>query len=166
MLKLPGVKPGSDIEALFVASGFFVIMWGDAEQSLEQIVSILYDHYPVEKPKRLPFVLEKKLEFIRSCAGSTEYSLFCAVDLMRLSVDFEELANIRHGLIHGAIMSLEPEGGSFTFSKLRSSKNSGMPKTVELSSSAFPSLTKNLLRLGADANRLAKELWASKPSVL
>lgn len=166
MFKLPGVKVGSNIEALFIASGFIVVQWGHAEQCLELIVSTLYDHYPGEKPKRLPFVLEKKLAFIRQCAESAEYPLRCAADLTKLATDFEALANVRHGLIHGAITSLEPESDTFKFIKLRSNKSSGKPKMVRLSSSEFPFLTMSLLRLGEDTNRLARTLWDSKPSVL
>jgi hypothetical protein len=164
MFKLPGLVAGSDIEVLFRTVGFIIIQWGHAEQSLELIVSTLYEWYPGEKPKKLPFVLEKKLDFILDRATSKTEPLTCAVDLTKLVSDFESLASVRHDLIHGAITSFEPEGNTFTFIKLRSSKSAGSSKIIHLSSAEFPSLTKRLLRLGADTNRLSRRLWDARPN--
>jgi hypothetical protein len=164
MFKLPGIAAGSDIETLFRTVGFIVVQWGHAEQSLEMIVSTLYDWYPGEKPKKLPFMLEKKLDFIRNSATSTTEPLIFAPDLIKLADDFESLADVRHNLIHGAITSFEPEGDTFTFIKLRSSNDVGNLNAFPLSSADFPSLTKRLLCLGKEATHLARKLWNAKPN--
>ena len=59
MFQLPGVKQGSDLESLFIAVGFIVIQWGQAEQALDLIVSSLSHAYPGKKAKRLPVMLAK-----------------------------------------------------------------------------------------------------------
>lgn len=164
MFKLPGVKQGSDIESLFLAVGFIVIQWGQAEQSLDIIVSVFSHAYKDKKAKRLPVMLETKIAFLRKCVASTPEIAQVGPELEALLQEFESLAPTRHGLVHGAIMSITPTSRGFTFLKLDADKEYNTTRPVLLSGAEFPSLRRRLLRLAIEANRLARVVFDSRPN--
>ena len=66
---LPGVKSGSDIEALFKVIGFIVIQWGHAEQSLDLMAANIFhflNSHPLVKGKRRQQHLKQKIKFFSS----------------------------------------------------------------------------------------------------
>ena len=164
MFKLPGVTPGSDLESLYIAVGFIVIQWGQAEQSLDLIVSTLSLAYHGKKVKRLPVMLETKIGFVRKCIASTPEIAQSSGDLEALLQEFESLAPMRHDLVHGAITSITPSSQGFTFLKLDSDKEYNSTRVVLLSGPDFPSLRRRLLRLAGEANRMARAVMDSRPS--
>ena len=165
MFKLPGVKQGSDLESLFLAIGFIVIQWGQAEQSLDLMVSTLSHAYQGKKRKRLPVMLEVKIDFLRQCIDSTPEIASSAEDLKALLSEFELLAPIRHDLVHGAITSITPTSRGFTFLKLDADKEYNTTRPALLSGAEFPSLRRRLLRLAGEAYRLARVVLDSRPGV-
>ena len=164
MFQLPGVKQGSDLESLFIAVGFIIIQWGQAEQALDLIVSSLSHAYPGKKAKRLPVMLETKIDFLRKRIPTTPELSPSAKDLEALLVEFESLAPKRHAIVHGAITDIAPTSKEFTFLKLDSDKEYNTTRLVHLSQNEFPFLRRRLLRLAAEAIRLARVVADSRPS--
>ena len=163
MLKIPGVESGSDLEGLFIAVGFIVIQWGQAEQALDLIVSTLSHAYPTKKAKRLPVMLEAKITFVRNTLPTTPELAHTVGDFEALLKDFEALAPLRHDLVHGAITSIEPTSRGFAFLKFDSDKEFNSTRLVLLSDSEFPALRRRLLRLTKEANRLTRVAMESSP---
>lgn len=163
MFKLPGVESGSALERLFIAVGFVVVQWGQAEQALDLIVSALSHAYPGKKAKRLPVMLETKIAFVRKTIPTTPELAHTAGELEALLKEFEALAPFRHDLVHGAITNIKPASGSFTFLKLDSDKEFNTTRLVLLSDFEFPSLRRRLLRLAKEANRLSRVALALSP---
>lgn len=164
MFKLPGVKSGSDLESLFLTVGFIVVQWGTCEQWLDMMVSLMYHKYPGARPKKLPFMLEPKLNFLRERASCDLTLSALKADMLALADEFTALSKIRHDLIHGAIANIDLEDGAFRFIKFDVDNNMNDVRTVLLRAKDFPSLTKRLLVLGNKANHLAQKISAKMPN--
>ncbi|QPD02849.1 MAG: hypothetical protein Nkreftii_000623 [Candidatus Nitrospira kreftii] len=109
MLDSPGGISCDDneLDALFKAVGFVVVQWGQAEQSLDLTTAILYQDLE-GRPlvKRLPKMLETKLEFVEKCLAKMPSLASVRADGEVLVADFRTLSAKRHDLIHGAIASV------------------------------------------------------------
>ena len=64
--------------------------------------------------------------------------------------------------MHGAIANLSLEDGAFIFAKLDINKDGHHLRTVVLDQSEFSGLIRELLHLGADANKLARKIWTAR----
>src|SRR4051812_45858239 len=93
-----------ELDSLFRAVGFVVVQWGQAEQSLEMIVAMLYQNLG-GKPltKRIPVLLTPKLDFVRKCLTNIPTLHQFKTEGEGLTQKFEEISQKRHDLIHGAI---------------------------------------------------------------
>jgi len=156
-----GTKYDDDeLDALFKAVGFVVVQWGQAEQSLEMIVAMLYQNLG-GKPlaKRIPVLLAPKLEFVQKCLARLPKLQQFKAEGEALVQKFEELSQKRHDLIHGAIASVAMDKGGFQFAKLDVKDGFHVLREFRFESADFPSLTKDLIDLGAAATSLARKLW-------
>jgi len=149
-----------ELDALFKAVGFVVVQWGQAEQSLEMIVAMLYQSLG-GKPlvKRIPVLLTPKLEFVQKCLIRLPTLQRFKAEGDALVEKFEQLSQKRHDLIHGAIASVSMDKGGFQFAKLDVKDGFHVVREFRFESAEFPKLTKDLIDLGADATSLAKKLW-------
>lgn len=149
-----------ELDALFKAVGFVVVQWGQAEQSLEMIVAILYQNLG-GKPltNRIPVLLTPKLEFIRKCLTTIPTLHHFKPEGEALMDAFKRLSEKRHDLIHGAIASLSLDNGGFSFVKLDVKDGFHVARELRFESAEFPKLTKDLIDLGAAATALARKLW-------
>lgn len=88
-----------ELDSLFKAVGFVVVQWGQAEQSLELATGMLYQDLG-GKPlaRKLPKMLETKLEFIEKCLMSLQTLVHLRVEGTALVADFRRLSAIRHQL--------------------------------------------------------------------
>jgi hypothetical protein len=160
------VSPGGttyedeELDALFKAVGFVVVQWGQAEQSLELAIAILYQNLG-GKPlaKRLPKMLETKLDFLSKCLAKIPTLGHLKADGEALVADFRKLSDKRHDLIHGAIASVSPIDGGFNFAKLDIRDDKHVVREFRLEGSEFPKLTKELIDLGSQATTFAHRLW-------
>ena len=163
---LPGVKSGGDLERLFTAVGFLVIQWGHTEQNLDLIVARLFHSFgghPLFKHR--PRNLEPKVEFLRKCFEQLPELTEFRVESDLLFARFLKVGKLRNDIVHGGITDLSMKNGAFVFSKI-----DVVPKVhhnirqVLLSESDWPTLRKELLRLGKDVQTLYQRVRGSLTS--
>lgn len=149
-----------ELDALFKAVGFVVVQWGQAEQSLDLIVAMLFQNLG-GKPlsKRIPVMLKPKLKYVRNCVTQIPILQKFRQEGEALIFKFEELSEKRHDLIHGAIASLSLEDGAFRFAKLDVKDGFHVVREFRFDSAEFPRLTKDLIDLGAATTTLGHKLW-------
>jgi hypothetical protein len=149
-----------ELDALLKAVGFVVVQWGQAEQSLDLATWVLYKHLGGKAlAKRLPKMLEPKLEFIEKCLVTLPVLARFRAEGDGLLADFRSLSPTRHALIHGAIASVSVTNGGFDFMKLDFKNNDHVVSEFRLEGDDFPKLTKELINLGARATTFARHLW-------
>jgi len=160
---LPGVKAGSDIEALFKAVGFVVIQWGFAEQSLDLIVANIFhsfDGHPLLK--RRPQHLEPKVEFLRECFAKIPELAQFKTESDALLTRFSTVGKKRNDLMHSAIATASAKGGAFTFLKIDvKPKKHHSIRSVFLDDEDWAKFRRELLLLGKDGQSLAQRVWDS-----
>ena len=165
-IDLPGVKPGSTFESLCKSIGFVVVQWGHCEQSLELLVNTLFLQYGgngLPKRKKMPKQLGEKVAFVKECArGIPSLSLFRA-ELESLATSFESLTQKRHDLVHGALTDAPVKNGVYSFIRLETHPDIYEIKDFQYDLKAFPSLAEALVRLGADAPRIARLVFDARP---
>jgi hypothetical protein len=149
-----------ELDALFQAVGFVVVQWGQAEQSLDLATAVLYQRLGGKAlAKRLPKMLETKLEFIEKCLTKLPILVHLRAGGVGLVADFRSLSATRHDLIHGAIASVAVKDGGFDFMKLDFKDNNHVVREFRFEGEDFPKLTKDLIDLGARATTFARQLW-------
>ena len=149
----------NELDALFKAVGFVVVQWGQAAQSLELIVAMLYQNLGGKKfARRIPVLLTAKLEFVQKCLNALPDLQSLKTEGETLVRKFEELSEKRHDLIHGAIASVSMEQGGFQFAKLDVRDGFHHFREFRFESAKFPHLTKDLIDLGAAAAALGIKL--------
>jgi len=149
-----------ELDALFKAVGFVVVQWGQAEQSLDLATGVLYQNLGGKAlAKRLPKMLDTKLEFIAKCLAKLPTLAHLRADGENLVADFRSLIATRHDLIHGAIASVSATDGGFDFMKLDFKGNNHVVREFRFEGEDFPKLTKDLIDLGARATAFARQLW-------
>lgn len=141
-----------------------MVQWGQAEQSLDMLVAMIYQQLGGKQfAKRLPKMLATKLEFLTDCFSNIPALAQFKAEGHKLVGDFQRLSDRRHDLIHGAIASLSPQNGAFVFAKLDIKNDFHRVREFRLESSEFPTLTKDLIDLGAHATSLARRVWELVP---
>lgn len=149
-----------ELDGLFKAVGFVVVQWGQAEQSLDLAAGVLYRNLGGKAlTKRLPKMLETKLEFITKCLANLPTLAHLRADGKDLVADFRSLSTTRHDLIHGAIASVSATDGGFDFMKLDFEGDNHVIREFRFEGEDFPKLTKDLIDLGARATTFARRLW-------
>ncbi|HUW49430.1 MAG TPA: hypothetical protein VMV75_00280 [Sulfuricella sp.] len=164
------VSPGGtyydndELDSLFKAVGFIVVQWGQAEQSLDLAIAILYHELGGKAcSKRLPKMLGPKLEFLNKCLSQIP-----ALDPYRdegatLVANFRKLSDRRHDIIHGAIASVSAKDGAFIFAKLDLKNDIHVVREFRFDAADFPALTKQLIDLGSQSTTFARRLWEVVP---
>lgn len=149
-----------ELDALFKAVGFVVVQWGQAEQSLDMIVAMLYQNLG-GKPlvRRIPVMLKPKLEYAGKCLSQIPTLQNFRHEGEALISKFDELSEKRHDLVHGAIASLSMKESAFRFAKLDVKDGFHVVREFRFDSAEFPRFTKDLIDLGAAATALGRRLW-------
>jgi len=154
-----------DADALYRAIGFIVVQWGQAEQTLDMIVAMLYRELGGKRlAKRLPKMLETKLSFSEACFSEISSLATFRSEADILIAEFRRLSQTRHDLIHGAVTSLTPKDNAFLFAKLDIEDDLHHVRDVQLRAAHFPKLADDLVKLGRSAMSLAQKLLKALPS--
>ena len=103
-------------------------------------------------------MLAQKLEFLRKCFLQIPELKKYRIDGEALLSGFGITGKKRNDLVHGAITNLSIENGAFKFAKIDVNYDGHALRTVVLDQSEFSELIKELLGLGADANKFARKI--------
>lgn len=152
-------KTDDEMEALYKAVGSMVIQWGQAEQTLDMIVALLFHNYDGNKlSKRIPKMLDPKIKFIKSCFDTSPELAKHKDRGYALLSEFERLSSKRHEMIHGAIADVIPEDDVFKFTKLDIINGYHHVREFDFDIKEFPKLIDELIKLGANSIKLADAL--------
>jgi hypothetical protein len=154
-----------ELEILYNQVGFIVIQWSHCEQSLELLANVLYQQYDGKKltgKKRMPKALSDKLEFVKKCIVKAPSLAPFKAELEALVSSFDELSQTRHDIVHGALASMSPTNGVFTFIRLETHPDTHEVKKFLYDLSEFPAFRTKLLRLGKASVKLANLLWRER----
>lgn len=154
-----------DTKALFSAVGFIVVQWGQAEQCLELISHTLFQEFGGKRlasEHKLPKMLGRKVAFVRKCFNKIPAVAEFKTEALEMLDLFNELADDRHNVIHGAITSMSEVDGAFEFLRLEHNDAGYLFTTYRLEGHAFPTLAKKLVRMGGIASKLEPKLMRKK----
>jgi hypothetical protein len=160
LFDLPGVKSGSDLEALFKAIGFVVVQWGLAEAALDLMVASIF-HFYGEHPllKTRPRNLEPKIKFLRECFAKLPELQGFSAESEKLLQRFASAGTKRNDLVHGGIVERSVENNAFRFLKIDvSPKERHSIRSVVLDDADWPRYRKELLYLGKEEQSLAQRV--------
>ena len=152
--------------ALYSQVGFIVIQWGHCEQSLELLVTTLFRQYggnALPKRKRMPRQLSDKITFVKECVAALQTLKSFRDEIEGLINKFESLKQKRHDLIHGALTDDSVIDGVYSFIRLETHPDIHEVKAFHYDLKAFPNIAKDLVRLGADAPKIAKRVFDARP---
>lgn len=143
------------LDTIAKAFGLVVIQWGQAEQSLDLIVALLWQSLDSRHhARKIPIMLEPKLTFLRKCFESIEVLRDLNAEAASLLTEFERLSSLRHDLIHGAVASLAPVNGHFVLAKLDVRDGFHHVREVRVSVAAYPQLVNELVAIGRRSHEL------------
>ena len=148
-----------ELEVIAKAIGFIVINWGQAEQSLDLLVAILWNSFNGKNyAKKIPIMLEPKLKFVTACFGS-ELSLSSEKEGAKTLVEkFEKLGSLRHEIIHGAIASTFLNNQSIVLNKLSVKNGLHHSHEVKIEIESYPKLAEQLIELVSLSIELAEKV--------
>lgn len=150
----------ADLNALAKAVGLVVLQWGQAEQSLDLLVAILWHSFNGKRyAKKIPLMLEPKIEFVRACTSSDPGLSQFRDAAEELLEQFKDLSSVRHELIHGAVASISPVDNAFVFAKLHIHDGYHHHREVRFEVAEYPRLVQKLIDLGRMAHELAAAVF-------
>lgn len=160
-----------DLNSIVQAVGLIVIQWGQAEQALDLLVAMLWQSFDGKRhAKKIPFMLEPKIKFLRACIATEPLLSKDAVVADKVLSRFEELSSLRHDLIHGAVASISPVDNAFVFAKLDIKDGFHHHREVRIEAEEYPRIIGRLVKLGRDAHALNQRVFSvlekHKPRVL
>ncbi|HJV79933.1 hypothetical protein [Noviherbaspirillum sp.] len=149
-----------DLDNIAKAFGLVVIQWGNAEQSLDMLIALLWQSFPTRVLlKRIPVMLAPKLEFARKAFAVADSLKLLEAEAEAVFSEFDRLSKVRHDLIHGAVASLAPVAGHFVLIKFDVHDDFHHVREVRLPVSAYPQLALDLVNLGKSAGQLTHTVF-------
>jgi hypothetical protein len=108
--------------------------------------------------KQLPRSFQRKVKFLRK-AFSTSIALQVYAENGNNLLDrMEPLAQQRHALVHGVVVSIESVNGRLPVDKLDYQAQEHIMRWIEFDPNTFDGLTQELLNLGRDLTRFGTAL--------
>ena len=154
-------QDSQDLDTIAKAVGLVVLQWGQAEQSLELMVALLWQELGGKAhAKRIPKMLETKLAFVRKCAAHLPKLASHRQRIEELASTFESLSAMRHNLIHGAPASIASVEGALVFSRLEIRDGYPCHCEVRIDKEQYSELVRRLVNLGKEAHGLASSVFA------
>lgn len=140
-----------DFRSLCAAIGFVVVNWALAEQSLDFTVETIYNKCAGNTfEKQLPRSFQRKVKFLRKAFRTSVALHVYAEDGNKLLDRMVPLAQQRHDLVHGVVVSIETVNGRFPIDKLDYQAQEHIMRRIEFDPNTFDGLTQELLNLGKD----------------
>lgn len=134
-----------------------MIQWGQAEQSLDLCVAMLWHEFNARnsgKKQRIPMMLAPKITFLREAFDSIPELALLKQQAGAVFDEFDRLGNLRDDMTHGAVVALEPIGGCFVLNKLDIRDGFHHVREVKIPIADYPKLAGDLVALGRNAHGL------------
>lgn len=148
-----------DFRSLCTSIGFVVVNWALAEQSLDFMVETIYNKCAGNTlEKQLPRAFQRKVEFLRKAFRTSVALQVYAEEGNKLLDRMVPLAQQRHDLVHGVVVSIESVNGKFPIDKLDYQAQEHIMRRIEFAPNTFDNLTQELLNLGTDLTRFGTSL--------
>lgn len=152
-------KENEDFNSLCTAIGFIVINWALAEQSLDLLVETIHRECAGKDIERnLPRAFSHKVRFLRKMFDKSVALQTFAEEGMKLLDRMESLAETRHDLVHGVVVSIETVNGKFPIDKLDYGTQEHAIRRIEFDPATYDDLTNKLVVLGKDLTMLGTSL--------
>jgi hypothetical protein len=136
-----------DFQDLCACIGFVVVTWAFAEQSLDRIVSVIYDQCGGSTiTKNTPWSLKPKIDFLRQAFKQFVALQPYAEQGNEILDSLSALSQQRHNLVHGVVTRINLEDGIFPIEKF-DYRNKTLEK-IQFDPIAFPQLAQDLVDLG------------------
>ncbi len=136
-----------EFRSLCTAIGFVVLNWAVIEQQVDNWVNVAFINCggkSLRKKSDIPRSLSQKLDFLNECFGKLAPLKPFAGEGRSLVGRVSNLSDQRNDLIHGGIVSLEPENGAYRFRKIKYMKENHAVTTFMFDPAAFDKLGKDL----------------------
>jgi len=144
-------EENDDFRSLCAAIGFVVVNWALAEQSLDFTVETIYSKCAGNTiEKQLPRSFKRKVKFLRKAFLTSVALQVYAEEGTKLLDRMVPLAQQRHDLVHGVIVSIESVNGRFPIDKLDYQAQEHIMRRIEFDPNNFDVLIEKLLHLGRD----------------
>ncbi|MDH5573200.1 MAG: hypothetical protein OEY89_15670 [Gammaproteobacteria bacterium] len=149
----------NDLDTLYRAVGFIVVQWGQAEQTLDMIVAIIFQDFGGNKiEKQIPIMLKQKIKYLRKCFNKIPDISDCKTTGNELLDQFKKLSEKRNEIIHGAVSTTTSNNGAYSFAKIDIINEYHHVREFDFEINQFPKLSEDLVKLGSNAVKLANQL--------
>ena len=153
-------RAAKDLDTIAKAVGLVVLQWGQAEQSLDLVVALLWHSFKEKShAKKIPMMLEPKVKFVRACMKGDPNLKAFEPQAEALLQRFEALSTLRNDMIHGAVASLSTVDDAFVFAKLDIRDGFHHHREVRIQASDYPKIIDELVALGRDAHTLSAQVF-------
>jgi hypothetical protein len=112
-------EESKDFQDLCACIGFVVVNWALAEQSLDMIISVIYDQCggsTIMKDK--PWALKRKIRFLKLAFKQFVVLHPYAEQGIEILESLIAISEKRHNLVHGVVTGINLEDGIFPIEKL------------------------------------------------
>jgi hypothetical protein len=138
-----------DFNSLCTVIGFVVVNWALAEQSLDFTVETIYSKCAGNTlEKQLPRSFQRKVKFLRKAFRTSAALQVYAKDGNKLLDRMEPIAQQRHDLVHGVVVSIESVNGRFPIDKLDYKAQEHAMRHIEFDPENVDALFQALVDLG------------------
>jgi len=136
-----------DFQALCACIGIVVVNWALAQQSLDMIVSVIYDQCggsTIMNDK--PWALKRKIKFLKLAFKQFVVLQPYAEQGITILDSLIAISEKRHNLVHGVVTGINLEDGIFPIEKFDYRINT--LEKIQFDPKAFPELAQDLVDLG------------------
>lgn len=142
------------------AFGLVTIQWGNAEQSLDMLVALLWQSLPTRSySRKIPLMLAPKLAFVRKAFAGVDALRPLEAQAEAVFAEFDRLSDVRHDMTHGAVASLAPIDGYFVVVKFDIHDDFHHVREVRIPVASYPTLVRDLVNLGKSAHRMTNDVF-------
>jgi hypothetical protein len=111
--------PDDVYQALCKSVGDLVLNWGLAESALDIGVAIVFHRGGNAVENTIPKAMDKKTEFLKQCFKTLLQLSPWREEATALAIEANNLANVRHTVVHGSISQYDPNGHKIVFHMLK-----------------------------------------------
>jgi hypothetical protein len=145
--------PDDVYQALCKSVGDLVLNWGLAESALDIGVAIVFHRGGNAVENTIPKAMDKKTEFLKQCFKTLLQLSPWREEATALAIEANNLANVRHTVVHGSISQYDPNGHKIVFQSWRrvaSLRHSAASSSISTNASPKRSWRRTFSRMQRD----------------